>query len=412
MRPNGALLAAALTVSAPALASGFQLFELSSRSIASAGVGQAVPGREVTAALLNPASTVGLARSAQISAHVIDLSARFKPSLAPQGFGGSAGGNAGSTTPVAALAAVTPVGDRAALSLAISSPFGLGVRYDGGWAGRYFVIRNRLRTFNTAVSAALQISPAIAIAGGVDLQRGDVAFDAAVNNVLDRLPDGALALRLDDWAIAAHAGAEFALAPATTVGATFRTAVDYRLSGRARFAGVGPTLRALGLVDGIAVLKQKLPATAALGMTQRIGATDVTAELGWTGWKVFRSSDVRFASGAVDQSPRRFKDAWRAGLAVERPIGADWSARAGVSLDGSPVRDRDRLPDIAVDRQWRIGAGAFLAVGDSGRVSAAMEYVDLGPNQLDIAKSPLTGRLTGRYRQRAVALSLSAGWTW
>ena len=84
--------------------------------------------------------------------------------------------------------------------------------------------------------------------------------------------------------------------------------------------------------------------------------------------------------------------------------------QTGLGYDSSPVDAGSRVPDLAVDRQIRLGVGALYALSERFTVGFAYEYVDLGEGRMDTVKSPHTGRIAGDYDQDVHFFSASLAW--
>jgi len=72
-----------------------------------------------------------------------------------------------------------------------------------------------------------------------------------------------------------------------------------------------------------------------------------------------------------------------------------WSA--GFAYDSSPVDEKDRTPDLPLDRQIRYATGIQYQLGEQLTFSAAYEYGDFGNAEIDQNRGPLAGRLKGEY---------------
>jgi long-chain fatty acid transport protein len=72
---------------------------------------------------------------------------------------------------------------------------GLAADYGDTWAGRYFLEKAALIGVALSATAAYRVLPWLSIGGGPSLGHSHLGQDTALNNALDRLPDGTLKIR-------------------------------------------------------------------------------------------------------------------------------------------------------------------------------------------------------------------------
>ncbi len=409
------LAAAAVAVAAAAVAAnnasaaGFALEEQADGLAGAAYVGMGAAAQDASTAYYNPAGMTALTGAEfEAGARYLGLSASFHND-APLPQTGGTGGDAGMKLAAASLYYVQPLSESLWAGIAVNSPFGVGLSYQPNWAGRYFNTKDHLTTYNVNPSLAYKLGNGLSVGGGIDFQYATLGYNTALNNVLDGLPDGSSRLNLDDFAIGFNLGALLEPRPGTRVGLTYRSRMQYDLSGGAALSNVGPTLHALGFAGDRAALKQTLPDSASLSLYQQLTAkAALLGDVGWEHWSLLKSSTVYFSGGGVDAIARDWHDTFRVGLGFQYSVADNLRMRIGASYDSSPTSAATRQPDLPIDRQIRGGFGAEYDVTPAIAAGFSYEYVDLGRNDIDIQQTPLTGTLVGHYDEYAHVVGVNA----
>jgi long-chain fatty acid transport protein len=146
-------------------------------------------------------------------------------------------------------------------------------------------------------------------------------------------------------------------------------------------------------------------------------------DLQWTDWSVFKSLGVLRTSGVLSgqnlstPTPENFRNTWFVSVGGTYNYGENWTFRAGVAYDQTPVTDRFRtvrLPDS--DRYWlAFGAGYKFSEGfsvDLGIAHIFMRDASISSSvNSTIPPSPLnpasgTDRITGKYTNMIDLISL------
>jgi long-chain fatty acid transport protein len=270
--------------------------------------------------------------------------------------------------------------DRVTAGLGIGAPFGLKTQYDSSWAGRFHAIKSEIKTVNINPSIAFKVNDVFSIGLGVNFQRIDADLTNAVNAAAIA-GAGATALgriRGDDTAWGWNIGAMFQLSPDTRLGATYRSKVDYKLEGTARFSGLNaggtaaaPTLNVLR--GGDVTADVELPDTATFSVMQRISDRWVMmGDVSWTGWSTLQKLEVNRVDGVnVTTEELKWRDTWRVAFGGTYAYTDALSLKFGLAWDQTPVRDTTRLPRVPdEDRvwlsfglQWRPDATSAVDVG-------------------------------------------------
>lgn len=439
---------------APAWAAGFQLNETSASGLGLAYAGGAAAAEDASTLWSNVA---GLSRlrggQAVVVMHLITPSIKFGNGSSVNAAGqalGHDGGDAGGLNVVPNLYLGAPLGGGWSAGLGVTAPWGLVTEYDGGWAGRFQALRSSIQTLNLNPGVAWKPSAGFAFGLGLNWQRMLAEFTnqanysaallgaAAANGIAPGSPafnaiaaatpglESAASVKGSDNAWGWNVGLLWDLNPEQRLGLHYRSAVKYRLAGRAQFlnptpavpAALAPTVAALAAGVDRALLydtdirsEVEIPPVVNLSYFHMLDPRwDIMLDAQWTGWSTIRTLTFTRTDGTVLQStPENFDDAWKLSLGVNYRTGGAWLLRAGLAFDQSPVDTPSRtarLPDA--DRTW-LAAGAQYRFGSGTTLDVGAAYVWVKKASIDQSGDPPSvpayGRLNGSYRSNTVILS-------
>lgn len=399
---RAAIAATLLLAAAAAQSASFALLEQSSSRLGTAFAGSAASAEDATTLFFNPAGLVDLPRAQAIAnLAAVEITSEFHDRGSTAALGqqlGNLGGDAGDWNWVPSAYASLPLSSQLAVGVGVNAPFGLKLDYDAGWIGRFQALKSEIKTTNFNPAIAYRFNPSIAVGVGLDYQRIEAELTNAVNytavvaqglqqlaanNQLNAatIPaliaqnarlEGHARVRGDDGAWGFNVGATFDFDRATRIGVHYRSAIDYTLTGTARFlaptaptaigAGIIATAGAAGgaLANGPVSVDLKLPASAIVSLRQRFGSKlTLLADAAWTEWSSVQELRVVRASGAtLSVTPERWHDVWRFALGGTYEVNPALMLRAGVAYDQTPVPDATRTPRLPdCDRKWlAIGA--------------------------------------------------------
>lgn len=422
---------------AQAQGAGYAIKEQSGQALGNAFAGSTAGAGDISYMFFNPAA---LARQSghQILAigSYIAPRAKFSSSGSTNILsGGNTGGNGGNDIAqdalVPAFYGMLEVTPALKLGLGLNAPWGLVTEYDNDWVGRYHAQKSALSTLNINPAAAYRLNDWFSFGAGFQAQYIDAELTNAVDfgtfdvtnyaNAFGGTPgadDGRSKITGDDWGFGYNLGVLIEPVAGTRIGVAYRSMIAHQLEGDADFdlgGAVGQGISgASGLFQDTGVTGSvKTPETVSFGFHQDIGAHfSIMGEAAWTHWSRFR--ELRFifdnpaqADGVTDES---WSNAWFfAGGVTYRPDG-DWTLRAGVAHDQTPIKDNFRTPRIAgEDRTW-IATG--LGYKPTANLSIDIDYTHIFVKQPTLklttagAGNTFKGNLSGRYDSAIDILSL------
>jgi long-chain fatty acid transport protein len=421
VRPHVMLtLSAALSTPALVQASGFALLEQSGSGIGYAYAGIAASADDVSAMYFNPAS-LSLIEAPQlaVAVHGINLETDFQDRGSPAGLGalpaGATRNDAGDLIPVPNAYFAWPVNERLALGLGVNTPFGLITEYDDPWIGRFQGIRSELITINVNPALSYRVNDNVALGLGVNYQYADAELTNAV--LLGPGIEGRAKLEVDDTAWGWNVGALFTLPTDTRIGLSYRSRLDYSLTGDTSVTTLAGA--PVAAASGPTSVDITFPDTVQISAAQPIGdAFELRADVLWTNWS---EVGTIFALNPATGLPRDvlefgFDDSLRVALGGHYRWNEQWNFRAGIAWDESPVGDEVRTVRLPDSDRWWLALGARWQATESFTLDVGYVHIFVDDPQIDLTRgqigAPASFASTARgvYDSAVDILSVQLSW--
>lgn len=404
----GLLLA---TVAMQSPGAGLWLYEQGVPDMGMANAGRAALAENAATAAGNPAGLTRLKQSEALAGgQPMVLDVKFDKDSS--GFGGGDGKSAGAFIPGASFYYAHNTSDRLKLGFATASTFGAGLDYSGQWAGRYHVTEVIMFTVKAGPSVGYRLNDKWSVGAHAYAMYADLTQKAAINNAaLDPgVGDGKLKFTANDVAFGGTLGVLFSPYDSTRFGLTYSSKVKLEFKDGVTLNNLGPTLSAVTSLITVkdVTLKMNVPqAVMFSGYHDLNGKVELVGNLGWQEWSDFGEYLAQIASTTTVnlKKDRNFRDTWHTAIGVRYAYRPDWKVSTGLAYDTSPVKTRDRTPDMPVDRQWRLGIGLQHEYSKDISLGVAYEYVSLGDADIDLAGKPLSGSLKGKYSPNAIHIA-------
>ena len=407
-----AVAVAAATVVSGANAAGFYLKEQSVVGQGRAFAGSAAGTDGASAAYFNPAGIVGLERQVEVGVHVIS------PDVTVKDNGTNGTTIVGSSPAPAALVAqlnqadqepysakavpnahfIHPIDENTAFGLSIGAPFGFGNEYEKSGFTAFDAIENELTTIELGASFAKRINETTSLSLGLMVQ--DLALEQTA--IAGGATLGTLKGSSQDFGYVLGLQKEFG---ATTVGASYRSAVEHSVQGTQSFTsrttGAPATQPFPSAASSISLPSTvnvsapfDLPDIFAVGFKhQNSDQTSVYADITYYGWSKVKESPVTLSeayigglapAGTEIANPQfNYQDTVSFSLGIEHNYPSGLTARAGIHHDPTPTNDTDRstsTPDA--DRTW-LSAGLSKEVSPALTLDGAITYILVEESEVD-----------------------------
>ncbi|HEX8979804.1 MAG TPA: porin [Parasulfuritortus sp.] len=386
MKLNGLGLLCLLLVAEGSQAAGFALGEQNASGLGNAFAGQAAAAGDASTIFFNPAGMTLLdGRQFSLSADYVAPSARFSGTATPA-LSSATGGDAARSATIPAFYYSMDLRPGLKFGLGVTVPFGLSTEYDFPWAGETQALKSKLETLDVNPALAWAVNDRLSLGLGVSWQR----IDAELTSYNPYLP-GVVSMSGDDTGWGWNAGALYKIDEGTRVGLSYRSKIDYRLTGT-----LSPSASPAAYAD------ITTPDTASLALFKRLNAKwDVLADLTWTGWSSFQELSVNGANGSsILTIPEHWKDTMRYSLGFNYHAGERFTWRFGVSYDETPIPDPQyRTPRIPDQNRTMVAFGGRYRL--SGQTALDFGYAHLFINDAAIHHADSGVTLDGTYTDSA-----------
>lgn len=410
-RSHGAMMMKVLALAIGAFgstashAAAFQLLEGNASGLGNAYAGTAAVAEDASTVFFNPAGMTLLpGRNVAFSVDLVRPQAEFsnRGSVAAGGqpvVGGN-GGDAGDWAGIPAGYMSWQLTDRLFAGLGVGAPFGLKTHYNNDWAGRFHAVKSELKTVNINPSIAFKVNDVFSIGFGVNFQRIDADLTNAVNTAaLAGAGTSALGrIKGDDTAWGWNVGAMWQVSDTTRLGVAYRSKVDYKLEGTARFTGSAAAILN-GARGGDVTADVEMPDTATLSVMQKISDRwTMMGDLSWTGWSTLQKLEVNRVDGVnVTTEELKWRDTWRVAFGGTYAYTDALSLKFGLAWDQTPVRDTSRLPRVPdEDRVW-LSAGVQWRPNATSAVDVGYAHLFVKDAKISANGGAAKGFLVGEY---------------
>ncbi len=432
-----AALASAGLVSGNALAGGLLLYEVGTADVGLASAGYGARAQDAATVFTNPAGMTRLDGSQlTLGAQLLYGDLRFSPSAGTSpDLGTNDGGNPVGWFPGGGAFFSHSVSPDLKLGFAMTGNFGLALKYDTGWVGRYYVQEATLVGVSFLPSVAYRVNEKLSLGASVNAMYGKLKNQVAIN-VPDPLRPGVILpinrstsdgrLELDDgtWGWGVNLGAMYEVSPATRVGLTWNSQVKLKFEPTLEFsslpAGYRTLLQATGLYNATLGLDITVPQQVMLsGFHQATDRWALLASVGWQQWSKFGRPQI----GLVDSgNPNTitadldYKDTWHVAAGAQYRISQPWLLNFGIAYDSGFQPSGHISPALPANSQWRFGVGLQNDVSQTFNWGLAAEWAyggDLDVNNRSALPVTAGGRgdLVGSFNNASVFF-LAANFNW
>lgn len=263
------------------------------------------------------------------------------------------------------------IDDHWAAGLSLTSPYGLGIKWDESGAFRYTApYDTSLQTINVSPTVAYKFDNGLSVAAGVDVMWGELNFKQWVPwqfvAGVPGLPDGQVAASGDGVAVGGNVSATWRINEKQRLVASVRLPMDLDFDGRLDASQV--PLMGNASFDFASALK--MPTTVSLGYGHRCSERfTVQTDFEWLQFSRFETLPIRVATPpgltlpGLGDIPQNWKDTYTAGITGEWKFDDAWRLRGGYQYFKTPVPDYTMSPMIPDSNQhvatvgvaWRTG---------------------------------------------------------
>lgn len=358
---------------------------------------------DASTAFGNPAGMTNLDRTEFVGSLLGILpSGGFRPDASSSWGPWGQTGDVGNLMPGASGFFVYKLSDKWRLGASLTSYLGISANYGDAWAGRYYLQAINYITISFAPTVAYRVTDWLSIGVGPNIVWGRLKQSAAINNILDGLPDGRLTLNNSTFGFGAIVGVMVEPKKGTRLGVTYLSPVNLNFSDVATVSGLGPTLAgALSSLQGAKLnMNQTLPQQVMLSIYQEINERlAVMANFGWQNWRAFGKIGLEIdAPSPVNTTiDSNLRDTYHGAFGLQYKVALNWLWSLGIAYDSAASQYTYRNPVTAFDRQWRYATGIQYALRENITIGLAYELADMGKATMNVQRGPLAGRISGQF---------------
>ncbi len=296
------------------------------------------------------------------------------------------------------------------LGFALTGNFGMPLKYDNDWVGRYYVQNTTLIGLSFLPSIAYKVNDKLSLGASVNAMYGKYTNQVAINNFAPRVGDGRLKLEDNTWGWGLNLGMLYELDPGTRLGLTWNSQVDLDFKASAKFSNLAPGLATVlgnrGALNSDLKVGIKVPQQVMGSLfTQVNDRWAVLGSVGWQQWSKFGQVQIGVDNASTDSSlttDLEFKDTWHLAAGAQYRISEPWLLNFGVAYDSS-LQSGDVSPLLPVGSAWRFGVGGEQKLSKTASWGIAGEYLYGGTLDTDLRSTlPVAvggrGDLVGSYK--------------
>jgi long-chain fatty acid transport protein len=383
---------------------GFYVPQQTTEGLGRAFAGDAAAADDASTVAANPAGMTELARP-QIDAGLTTIvpsisfsnsgSTAATPGTAgvPTAYLGNNGGQPAHAIPVPYAYWVTPLVDHSLwFGVGLNAPYGLTLKYDHDWFGRYDTLDATLLTIDLTPGLAYRVDDWLSLGATINFQYADAKLSSALPNTL--LPggptpatDGLSTLRGRGVAIGGDVGILLKPVPGTQLGLNYRSRMHSTLGGSIHTQGLtGP----LAVLNGQPAVSTDLdfPDVVTAGLVHRLTPRlTLLAGAQFFSWSRFREVRVNFGDMPPVVLPQRYANSYTASIGVEYELGDNWRIRSGFQFDETPTVDQSRNTTVPDGNRYWAAMGLTWRVSDAWSLEAAYAHVFFETAEINLVRS-------------------------
>ncbi len=383
-----------LIFSQPVLAGGLYLNEFGTPAMGTSGAGAQALANDASTAFHNAAGMTRLeGDEVMVTGGLLYADLEFAPdpnTPVPGGDGGSAGGPG----PILGAFYSRGLSDDWRFGLSAVSISAAIIDYDDDWAGRYLVQDVTVFTVSAMPSIAYRVNDKLSLGAGAM-----VMFAALDEKIAAPPPLGTGQVKIDgnDFEFGFNLSTLYEFDDDTRLGLMYASEMTPTFSGDVE---ITPPDLQVGLDAGI-VFPQLVRLS---GYHQLNPRWALLGTVGWENWSAFENITLSTAKGS-QLLPRNWNDTWHYSIGAHYRLNNQWLLQFGAAYDTSPVSASDRTPDMPMDRQVRLSAGAQYSVSKNLTIGGAFTFADYGNAAID------NDLLKGDYKTNDIYfLGINANW--
>ena len=401
-------LALITSISSNANAGGYSTYLYSTSGLGNAYSGSTTGSHDVSDVFFNPAVTAGKDKSEVITSLsylrlAIDpdnISSSSALGKAP----GSESRNIGTQKLVPALYFSSPINNKMAFNLAITSPFGLETRYKKNSPGRFRALNSSISTLNLNPSLAYKLTDDLSFGAGLVAQYYTANLTKETFTGQASPVTGLATVDGSDWGYGYNFGLKYDISKDLKVGLGYRSKIDYKLKGNVDVND--------NLYSSKFKAKTTTPESMSLGVAYNVNSDlQIVADSTWTRWSRLKKLDVVAQNALLSNSTQfNWNDSYLNSVGANYALNKNNLLRTGLAYEREAINNRNREPRVPSSDKYWITAGLNHKLGDGFEVDLAYVhqiYKTAKINIADYGTNGVEGSVTGKYKTSVDVVSVA-----
>ena len=400
-------LALMASLASNAKAGGYSTSLYSTSGLGNAYSGSATGSHDVSDIFFNPSVTAGKDKSEVIASFSYLRLAIDPDNISSNFVAGKRNGvesrNVGTQKLIPALYFSSPINDKTAFNLAITSPFGLETKYNKNWPGRFRALNSSISTMNFNPSLAYKITDDLSFGAGLVAQYYTANLTKEVYTSPTLATSGLATVNGSDWGYGYNFGLKYDISKDVKIGLGYRSKIDYKLKGN------------VDVNDNLASKfksKTTTPESMSIGVAYNINSDlQIVADSIWTRWSRLKNLDVVAQNPALNSSTKfNWNDSFLHSVGANYALNKNNLLRTGLAYEKEAMNDRNREPIVPSSDKYWITAGLNHKLGDGLEIDLAYVhqiYKTAKINIVDYGAKGVEGSVSGKYKTSVDVISLA-----
>lgn len=387
-------------------ASGILMYETGSPGVGLGSAGYAAGAQDASTLYYNPAGMMMLGKSEyMIGAQAMVGYVKFQPGP-DMTITGNDGSNPIGWLPGGNFYYVNTINSRTKWGFGTFSNFGAAVPSGRMASTRYSFDGGLMAGLTFMPSVAYRMNDKWSVGLALNATYGFLDAQSAINNRLDSMEDGQVAVKDNKWGFGGNLGFIYEVDKKTRFGLTYKSPVFLNFAGTPTYTNLGPVLeqrlRSAGLYDRQIDMSIAVPQQVMLGFSREMNSRwTLLGDVGWQNWSNFKYKQVSIDSinSTTLTSEKHGQDTWHVALGAKYKASPKWTLTFGVGYDSSAF-DAANQPQFSLSGgAWRLGVGASTAINATSTINFGYEALITGTLSIDQTGGDLAGRTQGTYTQ-------------
>ena len=296
----------------------------------------------------------------------------------------------------------------------ITTPFGLGTKWDKNWVGKYLAVETELQTFSFMPTFAYSLTNDFSFSASFVYSYGTVLITRQ-NSQAPFAGDAHIELEGDDKdAFGYQFGLMYKPSKNVSIGVSYHSEIDYKFKGTANSEGSQQLIDAKRLPNDADIEADlTTPMNFAAGIAfDPFSQLTLSLEYQYIGWSSYDVLAVNFVDEAYSDlaSPRDYEDTYIGRFGLEYRLSTALSLLGGIYYDHRPVAPEKVSPSLPDSDRLGFSGGFDFKVSEKFGIAASYLFIQSEENTVTDSQEDYTAGdapFNGTYNSTANLFSLS-----